>query len=246
MFEGCVGITTAPALVATTLYENCYASMFKDCSNLNVVVCYATNPLVGCSGWLYGVSSTGTFTQSPLCDTWKSGVDGIPNGWTVINYVEPNFDFTQEILAQKITTTNSDYIKITTTNIFDWDNNDIVHNVYFRVKNNATNKYVRPNLTPYTFESDGQRRILMVVHNWRLELVYYMNGWINELDGNWWKLQNETSPDETDNDRYFTYTPDPSLGYGYDYTFETMWTYNNRTYNKSLRIRNDYTYPKKI
>ena len=34
MFDGCTGLTTAPALPATTLAESCYSYMFEDCTGL--------------------------------------------------------------------------------------------------------------------------------------------------------------------------------------------------------------------
>ena len=34
MFQGCIGLTQAPSLPATTLANSCYANMFQDCDNL--------------------------------------------------------------------------------------------------------------------------------------------------------------------------------------------------------------------
>ncbi|MCQ3907295.1 MAG: hypothetical protein MJ219_00600 [Mycoplasmoidaceae bacterium] len=34
MFEGCISLTTAPTLSATTLAEHCCDGMFYDCSSL--------------------------------------------------------------------------------------------------------------------------------------------------------------------------------------------------------------------
>ena len=114
MFEYCTSLTTAPELPATTLYEYCYSYMFYNCTELETApelpaailkdYCYqfmfqsckkinsitmlatdksATNPLYE---WVVGVSSTGTFTKSPEMTSLPTGVNGIPSGWTVVDY----------------------------------------------------------------------------------------------------------------------------------------------------------------
>ena len=109
MFEGCTSLQTAPALSATTLYAFCYAGMFKGCTSLqtapelpvvtladycyydmfsgctalNYVKCLAeTFKTASTSGWLSGVSQTGTFVKKQGV-TWETGASGIPSGWTV-------------------------------------------------------------------------------------------------------------------------------------------------------------------
>ena len=93
MFYGCTGLTKAPELPATSLARctKCYYEMFKECSNLNSVVCLATN-ISGseCTkDWLNNVSATGTFVKAAGMNNWTSGVDGIPEGWTTQDYVAP-------------------------------------------------------------------------------------------------------------------------------------------------------------
>ena len=114
MFESCNSLKTAPELPATTLYEYCYSYMFYNCTELETApelpaailkdYCYqfmfqsckkinsitmlatdksATNPLYE---WVVGVSSTGTFTKSPEMTSLPTGVNGIPSGWTVVDY----------------------------------------------------------------------------------------------------------------------------------------------------------------
>ena len=87
MFSGCTSLTTAPELPATTLAQGCYEFMFAGCTNLNYIKCLATNiSAYGCtSGWLNGVSSTGTFVKHPSMNSWTTGDDGIPSGWTVVD-----------------------------------------------------------------------------------------------------------------------------------------------------------------
>ena len=85
MFVGCTSLTTAPELSATTLTNNCYNGMFQGCSNLNKVTCLATDiTATDCTtNWLSNVASTGTFNKAAGVN-WSTGVNGIPEGWTVI------------------------------------------------------------------------------------------------------------------------------------------------------------------
>jgi len=85
MFQDCTSLTTAPELPATTLTSYCYIDMFKGCTSLNYIKCLATNiPKSSCtSGWVEGVSASGTFIKSPSMTAWTTGKSGIPSGWTV-------------------------------------------------------------------------------------------------------------------------------------------------------------------
>lgn len=86
MFSGCASLTSAPTLPATTLVTQCYDSMFDYCEKLASVICLATDISVGgTNSWLYGVKSTGTFKR-PSGVSWPRGENGIPTGWTVVNY----------------------------------------------------------------------------------------------------------------------------------------------------------------
>ena len=114
MFQSCSTLTTAPELPATTLAEGCYNSMFKNCSALtkapsilpaktlkdwsyygmfrncskiNEITCLAiTKSATNClNEWLLNVSSTGTFYKDPSA-SWPTSDDGIPSGWTVLDY----------------------------------------------------------------------------------------------------------------------------------------------------------------
>lgn len=91
MFRDCTSLVEAPELriVYTSAHNyNFCNNMFDGCSNLNYVKCLGKhNGTVSFPNWLNGVSATGTFVK--LAGTkWKSGVDGIPSGWTV-EEVEP-------------------------------------------------------------------------------------------------------------------------------------------------------------
>ena len=87
MFNGCSGLATAPDLSALILTKNCYDVMFFNCSNLNYIKCLARNiDAEYCTRmWTGRVSSTGTFVKNPLMSSWTTGVDGIPDGWTVVD-----------------------------------------------------------------------------------------------------------------------------------------------------------------
>ena len=85
MFYNCLALETAPDLPAQVLAPGCYASMFNNCSNLNSIKMMATNiNQPNClNNWVSGVSSTGTFVKNAAA-TWNvTGVNGIPEGWTV-------------------------------------------------------------------------------------------------------------------------------------------------------------------
>ena len=88
MFLGCSSLTTAPELPAATLSDSCYERMFYRCSKLNNIIMLATNiSATKClENWVGGVASTGTFTKSPEMTTLPTGVNGIPSGWTVVDY----------------------------------------------------------------------------------------------------------------------------------------------------------------
>ena len=83
MFKGCTSLTQAPELPATTLTKECYSFMFEGCTRLNYVKCLATDvSAYSCTfSWLYGVATTGDF-YTPASTNWKTGGNGIPQGWT--------------------------------------------------------------------------------------------------------------------------------------------------------------------
>lgn len=87
MFAGCTSLTVAPELPATTLIRECYRHMFEYCKKLNYIKMLATD--ISASrclyGWVFGVSSTGTFVKNPAMTTLPTGSSGIPSGWTVVN-----------------------------------------------------------------------------------------------------------------------------------------------------------------
>ena len=91
MFRNCRSLTTAPALPATTLANNCYEGMFLFCTSLNYIKCLATNiSASNCTtDWVKPVARSGTFVKAANMTGWTTGFNGIPEGWTVEDYIEP-------------------------------------------------------------------------------------------------------------------------------------------------------------
>jgi hypothetical protein len=85
MFYGCTSLTVAPELPATTLASNCYGYMFQGCTSLNYIKCLATDiSASNCTtNWVIGVASSGTFVKAASMSSWTTGINGIPEGWTV-------------------------------------------------------------------------------------------------------------------------------------------------------------------
>lgn len=85
MFSGCTSLTSAPVLPATTLSTSCYRNMFRGCKKLNYIkALFTTTPGETFTyGWLYNVSSTGTFVKNSAASWNVTGDSGIPSGWTV-------------------------------------------------------------------------------------------------------------------------------------------------------------------
>lgn len=87
MFQGCISLIKAPELPATDLTVSCYDHMFYGCTKLNYIKMLATGILAAdcLNNWVNGVSSTGTFVKHPDMTSLPTGIDGIPEGWTVVN-----------------------------------------------------------------------------------------------------------------------------------------------------------------
>lgn len=95
MFRDCTSLTTAPELLAPTpltgYSSGSYIRMFEGCTNLNYIKCLATSIGVGSSSratnrWVDGVqTNSGTFIKDPNMTGWPTGINGIPENWTVID-----------------------------------------------------------------------------------------------------------------------------------------------------------------
>ena len=87
MFQRCTALTAAPVLPAKTLVDMCYLLMFDSCTSLSSVTCLATDISDSSSTfmWFNNVPATGTFT-TPSTTSWSTGINGIPSGWTRVDY----------------------------------------------------------------------------------------------------------------------------------------------------------------
>lgn len=92
MFAGCTSLERAPELPDALLQNanmTAYVSMFSGCTRLNYIKCMSTQRsdyLERCTnGWVTDVSPTGTFVKNPNMSGWTTGVNGIPEGWTVVD-----------------------------------------------------------------------------------------------------------------------------------------------------------------
>ena len=85
MFTGCSNLTKAPELPAPILVEACYRAMFNGCTKLNNIICLATDiSAKNClMNWVYNVAASGTFKKAEGVESWTTGNNGIPSGWTV-------------------------------------------------------------------------------------------------------------------------------------------------------------------
>ena len=90
MFSGCTGLSTAPVLPATTLANNCYDYMFSGCTKLNYIkAMFLTTPSSSYTeNWTNNVSPTGTFVKNASASWDVTGVNGIPENWTVETAIE--------------------------------------------------------------------------------------------------------------------------------------------------------------
>lgn len=85
MFAFCTSLTRAPELLYTNLVDKCYNSMFYGCSSLTYIkAMFTTTPSTAyTNNWVSGVAASGTFVKNANAFWTTTGVNGVPNGWTV-------------------------------------------------------------------------------------------------------------------------------------------------------------------
>lgn len=90
MFENCSNVRESPELSASVINGYAYRDMFDGCSSLNYIKCLATTAYSGvlqdsvfAYNWITNISQTGTFVKASGAN-WETGINGIPEGWTVI------------------------------------------------------------------------------------------------------------------------------------------------------------------
>lgn len=81
-------MTKSPILRVTNTALNCYKEMFKGNGNLTEITCLKTDTTGACTNWVVNISTTGTFYKASQKNDWPRNDDGIPSGWTVIDYTE--------------------------------------------------------------------------------------------------------------------------------------------------------------
>ena len=86
MFRECSSLTTAPELPATILASDCYRQMFQSCSNLNTITLGYTGNFSSTyfNSWVKDVAASGTFYYNGSDTT--TGTSAIPTGWTITPY----------------------------------------------------------------------------------------------------------------------------------------------------------------
>lgn len=87
MFSDCTALASAPVLPAEALAEECYYGMFSGCSSLSYVKCLAKDiSATDCTSmWMRNVAATGTFVKPASMQGWTISINGIPEGWTVVD-----------------------------------------------------------------------------------------------------------------------------------------------------------------
>ena len=95
MFSGCTSLYKAPDLNVPLIIPNdigtgaTYYNTFNSCTNLHYIKTTKvyTGGTITQGGFSTGVNTDGVFLK-PSNTTWAIGTDGVPTGWTVLNYDE--------------------------------------------------------------------------------------------------------------------------------------------------------------
>ena len=86
MLNGCTSLTTAPALPATTLAENCYGSMFNGCTSLTTAPALSATTLANnCYDSMFnGCTSLQVYSSSGTGHTkaWRIPTSGRASSYT--------------------------------------------------------------------------------------------------------------------------------------------------------------------
>ena len=90
-FEGCTSLQRVELPNITVIDgEDAFYAAFRGCTNLS----YIELPAERCDEsdlhycffeWVKGVAASGTFVKHANATFWQSGIDGIPDGWTVVD-----------------------------------------------------------------------------------------------------------------------------------------------------------------
>lgn len=294
MFIGCTNLAIGPELPAASLAKNCYVRMFYNCSNLSSITCYAksifmeetdwkpSEIIINTFEWIRGVAENGVFNQSPLCTNWvtntegTSPYDGIPSGWTVNNYQNPDYSFTNRITVTRSKSKDSYYGEIDGIGIsflynmhngwiyfseyhdgivkeIDCSSPKYIDNIYYRIKDNINNKYIRQKQVKDYFKTND---FIIMYGDWEGTVMTYegpnygyrlSSDWMTDLNELWWV--NEGPKHYYRADHWYLTQPERIIvihipsSVSYDYTVELKWTYRGVECYKTTRITNNANYP---
>lgn len=88
-------LLVGPLLPAETLVQGCYAYLFYHSNKVNNIRCLAINKSASncLQDWVNRVQTTsGTFYKHPNMSSWNRGNSGVPNNWTIVDYVLHNIE----------------------------------------------------------------------------------------------------------------------------------------------------------
>lgn len=85
MFMYCSGIKKAPVIRLSSLSSSSCTNMFNGCTSLKYIKAMFITGIGAtcCSNWVKNVWSTGTYVKNSEATYTLTGVNGIPEGWTV-------------------------------------------------------------------------------------------------------------------------------------------------------------------
>lgn len=86
-FYGCENLVEGPEIMATEMSNYCFSYMFRNCYNLSSVKIHITDwNTSNASSWLHNVADNGTLYCPSNCTIPNDSEEGIPTGWTRVNF----------------------------------------------------------------------------------------------------------------------------------------------------------------
>jgi len=191
MFNECTSLISAPKLPATTLVNSCYSNMFKGCSKLKYIECYAdTLSDTYSQNWVVGVASAGTFVKA-VGATLPVGNNGVPTNWVLINGTEL-FSFQAGNTSSSIALTTPTGLSITLETSSDgvnWSNWTKTNGVFSTITlQSGETLYIRGNNTRFATDTASTRssRFLFTGNTYcRGNIMYLLDktGQLDSLNG---------------------------------------------------------------
>lgn len=152
-------IKIAPLLPAKTLIPNCYTRMFYRCSSLSYIeAMFTTTPSsTYTSGWVNGVSSSGTFVKHIYADWDVRGVNGVPTNWIlthdIVNsgYIVGKFNVSS---SSTVKICNSASVYQLASIMVDGVVKSVAANMYLSSGEHTIRFYIKGNYTSTLFQKD--------------------------------------------------------------------------------------------